>query len=322
MVAESRRASPPGVPAGVVVQATVRMARKRLAKSTVSRLKHELKQRSSIRRSATTSVWRRWTGRTRAGRGRNTRERSGATVTDHLLLDNAPNILIVDDDPGVRTELDAYISDNGYRVFRAANGVEMDRVLDENDIHVVLLDIMMPGEDGLSICRRLSANPKLNVILLSAKGTDVDRIIGLELGADDYLPKPFNPRELLAHIRALLRRRGVGADDPDKPRDHCFLGWRVRRARHQLFAPDGVLIPLSVGEFQLLMTFLDNPRRVLSRASLREALALDDKPYSSRVVDTLVCRLRKKLGQSEGGEDMILTLRSEGYMFNAAVTRQ
>ncbi|OYX57873.1 MAG: hypothetical protein B7Y86_05250 [Brevundimonas subvibrioides] len=253
---------------------------------------------------------------------RDTNGRARPTVSEHLLLDNAPNILIVDDDPGVRSELGAYITENGYRVFDAADGVQMDRMLDEHDIHIVLLDIMMPGEDGLSICRRLGAHPKLNVILLSAKGTDVDRIIGLELGADDYLPKPFNPRELLAHIRALLRRRSARPDDPDKPRDHCFLGWRVRRARHQLFAPDGVLIPLSVGEFQLLTTFLDNPRRVLNRASLLEALSLDDKPYSSRVVDTLVCRLRKKLGLGDGGEDIILTLRSEGYMFNAAVTRQ
>jgi two-component system, OmpR family, response regulator len=243
-------------------------------------------------------------------------------VSSQHLLDNAPNVLIVDDDPGVRHELDAYISEHGYRVFSASNGKDMDRMLDEHDIHVVLLDIMMPGEDGLSICRRLSAKPRPQVIMLSAKGTDVDRIIGLELGADDYLTKPFNPRELLAHIRALLRRRTHEVDDPDKPRDYCFSGWRVRRARHQLFTPDGVLVPLSVGEFQLLTTFIDHPRQVLSRTRLKEALSLDEKSYSSRVVDTLVCRLRKKLGLSEGGEDVILTLRSEGYMLNAAVTRQ
>ncbi|WP_298160038.1 response regulator [Brevundimonas sp.] len=243
-------------------------------------------------------------------------------MTHDLILDNAPNILVVDDDPGVRRDLGAYIAENGFQVFCASCATEMDQVLEDHDIHIVLLDIMMPGEDGLSICLRLATNPRLQVIMLSAKGTDVDRIIGLELGADDYLPKPFNPRELLAHIRALMRRRSHPLDDPDKPRDHCFLGWRVRRARHQLFTPDGVLVPLSVGEFQMLMTFMDRPREVLTRATLREALELDDKEYSSRVVDTLVCRLRRKLELGENGQNVILTLRSEGYMFNAPVVRQ
>ena len=247
---------------------------------------------------------------------------TGKGMIEHQLLDNPPNILVVDDDPGIRRDLGAYIAEQGYQVFSAANASEMDRLLEEHDIHIVLLDVMMPGEDGLSICLRLSGNPKLQIIMLSAKGADVDRIIGLELGADDYLAKPFNPRELLAHIRALLRRRTHALNDPDKPRDYCFLGWRVRRARHQLFTPEGVLVPLSVGEFQMLMAFIDHPQQILSRAALREALDLDDKPYTSRVVDTLVCRLRRKLELGGNRQDVILTLRSEGYMFNAAVTRQ
>ncbi|MGQ2990908.1 MAG: response regulator [Brevundimonas sp.] len=243
-------------------------------------------------------------------------------MIDGHLLDSPPNILVVDDDPGVRHELGAYIAEQGYRVFSAGDAVEMDRVIEDHDIHVVLLDIMMPGEDGLSVCLRLSANPRLQIIMLSAKGTDVDRIIGLELGADDYLPKPFNPRELLAHIRALLRRRTHSLEDPNKPRDHCFLGWRVRRARHQLFTPEGVLVPLSMGEFQLLMSFIDHPREILTRARLRAVLELEDKPYSSRVVDTLICRLRKKLELGANGQEIIVTIRSEGYLFNAAVVRQ
>lgn len=234
--------------------------------------------------------------------------------------DDDLTILVVDDDPGILGEIRTYISGHGYRVHVAASAVEMDEVLNATNVHLLLLDIMMPGEDGLSICRRLSGKNDLQIILMSARCTDVDRIVGLELGADHYLPKPFNPRELLAQIRALSRRRTLALQAGSRTGDRGFRGWRLQPARHRLLAPSGAQVALTPGEFKMLMAFVDHPDIALSRAILREAVELDESDRTSRVVDTMVSRLRAKLERESGASGFIQTVRNDGYVFTAAVT--
>ena len=235
--------------------------------------------------------------------------------------DDPVTILVVDDDPGILSETEAYISGHGYQVHTAATAVQMDEVLAAHDVQLLLLDIMMPGEDGLSVCRRLSARGELQIILMSARGEDVDRIVGLELGADHYLPKPFNPRELLAQIRALSRRRTLALKAGEKTGERQFKGWRLQPARHRLLSPSGVQVALTQGEFKMLMAFVDHPEIALGRAFLREAVELDENDRTSRVVDTMVSRLRAKLGHKRGHPGFIQTIRNDGYVFTAAVTR-
>jgi two-component system OmpR family response regulator len=195
---------------------------------------------------------------------------------------------------------------------------------------LVVLDLMMPGEDGLSICRRIA--PRLPVLVLSAKGEDVDRIIGLEVGADDYLAKPFNPRELVARIRAILRRRALGPADtvssvssppsPDtEPREVLsFEGWVLDVDGRRLAAPSGNQTSLSSGEFALLTEFARRPRRVLTRDQLLDLTRGRDTEAFDRAIDVQLSRLRRKLS-AHGGEDLIKTIRNEGYLFSADVTR-
>lgn len=232
-----------------------------------------------------------------------------------------PTILVVDDDPGIVEEVQAFVAAHGYPVHSAGCAVQMDAMLKTHDIDLVLLDIMMPGEDGLSVCRRLSLFEDLRIILMSARDAEVDRIVGLELGADHYLSKPFNPRELLAQIRALSRRRASPGPDGQGGADRLFRGWRLQPAQHKLFGPSGRPVPLTVGEFKMLLAFVDHPDRVFSRADLREAVDLPDTDRTSRVVDTMVSRLRAKLEGEAEGRGLILTLRNEGYVFGGPVTR-
>ena len=235
-------------------------------------------------------------------------------------IDDALTILVVDDDEGILQEIRDYISGHGYRVHTATSAVRMDEILRAHDVELLLLDIMMPGEDGLSVCRRLSGNSELQIILMSARGADVDRIVGLELGADHYLPKPFNPRELLAQIRALSRRRGLARRTDGRTGDRGFQGWRLQPARHRLLSPSGVQVALTPGEFKMLMAFVDHPDVALSRAFLREAVELDETDRTSRVVDTMVSRLRAKLGRNSRNQGFIQTIRNDGYVFTSAVT--
>jgi two-component system OmpR family response regulator len=235
--------------------------------------------------------------------------------------DEPLTILVVDDDPGILSEIETYISGHGYQVHTASSAVQMDGVLRTHDVQLLLLDIMMPGEDGLSVCRRLSGKDELQIILMSARGEDVDRIVGLELGADHYLPKPFNPRELLAQIRALSRRRDLALKAGERTGERQFRGWRLQPARHRLLAPSGAQVALTQGEFKMLMAFVDHPEIALGRAFLREAVELDETDRTSRVVDTMVSRLRAKLGQESGRPGYIQTIRNDGYVFTAPVTR-
>ncbi len=232
-----------------------------------------------------------------------------------------PRILMVDDDPGIRDVVSDFLGKHGYAVETAGDSREMEQVLERGPVDLIVLDVMLPGEDGLAICRRLTTSEAPPIIMLSAMGEDTDRIVGLELGADDYLSKPCNPRELLARVRAVLRRAeqrgsqsGVGAG--------CeFAGWRLDLVRRELRSPDGVVVNLSSGEFSLLRAFVERPQRVLTRDQLLDFARGPDSDAFDRAIDVQISRLRRKLDDGASGQDLIRTIRNEGYMFTAKVRR-
>jgi two-component system OmpR family response regulator len=226
--------------------------------------------------------------------------------------DALAHLLVVDDDAGIRVLLAERLGAYGYRVSTAASVAEMDRVLARGTVDLILLDVMMPGEDGLSACRRLVQSGGPPVIILSALGDEQDRIVGLEIGADHYLPKPCSPREILAHVRALLRRRNV-LDVEETRHGYTFQGWRMDLDSHELLDPDGVLVHLSDGEFAVLRAFVEHPRRVLTREALLHAARGPDSDAFDRAIDVQVSRLRRKLRAGES--DLIRTVRNEGYLF-------
>jgi two-component system OmpR family response regulator len=234
----------------------------------------------------------------------------------------APHILVVDDHREIRDLVSRALSKEGLRVSAAADGRAMRKVLADSRIDLVLLDLMLPGEDGLALCRALRAESSIPIIMLTAKGDEVDRVIGLEMGADDYLPKPFGSRELVARIRAVLRRspdKTVRRDAEHHPRRYRFERWRLDTGVRELLRDDGVTVPLSTGEYDLLIALVDRPQRVLSRDQLldlargRGANALD------RSIDTQVSRLRKKLEIDPADPKIIKTVWGGGYMFTPAV---
>jgi two-component system OmpR family response regulator len=232
-------------------------------------------------------------------------------------------ILMVDDDPGIRDVVSDFLGRHGYKVDTAGDATEMEQALERGPVDLIVLDVMLPGEDGLAICRRLTTGDgSPPIIMLSAMGEDTDRIVGLELGADDYLPKPCNPRELLARIRAVLRRR---AERPDADSSNIgagceFAGWRLDLVRRELRSPQGVIVNLSSGEFSLLRAFVERPQRVLTRDQLLEFARGPDSDAFDRAIDVQISRLRRKLVASSG-EALILTLRGAGYMLDERVTR-
>ncbi|HUO21507.1 MAG TPA: response regulator [Caulobacteraceae bacterium] len=243
---------------------------------------------------------------------------------DAELSRNAPpgaKILMVDDDPGIRDVVSEFLTRHGYTVETAADAAGMEQALDKGSIDLMVLDVMLPGEDGLSICRRMAGDGPA-IIMLSAMGEDTDRIVGLEIGADDYLPKPCNPRELLARIRAVLRRRQDARPVEERQGSALeFVGWRLDLVRRELRTPDGVVINLSSGEFSLLRALVERPQRVLTRDQLLDFARGPDTEAYDRAIDVQISRLRKKLDDGVGGQDLIRTIRNEGYMFKAKVTR-
>jgi two-component system OmpR family response regulator len=227
----------------------------------------------------------------------------------------------VDDDTELREQIAAYLSEHGYQVHLAADAKAMDRALTAAPIDLVVLDLMLPGEDGLSICRRLSAEGGPAIIMVSAMGEEIDRVLGLELGADDYLAKPCSPRELLARVRAVFRRlEEVRGGAPKRGKAYQFQGFMVDALRRQLRAPNGTTILLTSGEFQLLSAFLDHPQRILTRDQLLDIARGQDADVFDRAVDVQISRLRRKLHACSDGE-IIKTVRGAGYMFDVAVTR-
>jgi two-component system, OmpR family, response regulator len=224
-------------------------------------------------------------------------------------------ILVVEDDIGLREEVADYLSKNGYVAHTATNAQEMDNVLANTPVDLIVLDVMLPGENGLSICRRV-AGPA--IIIMSAMGEEVDRVVGLELGADDYLSKPVSPRELLARVRAVLRRRETAPVGQKAGTVYHFAGFQLDIGRRQLRAPEGVMILLTPGEFSLLGAFLENPGQVLTRDSLVEQVCGDDADVFDRAIDVQLSRLRSKL-KVHGGAGLIRTVRGSGYICDVQV---
>ena len=235
--------------------------------------------------------------------------------------DATARILVVDDDPDLRKLISEFLSAHGFQVKAVEDAAAMRRAIEEQRPDLVILDVMMPGEDGLSAARRLageSGGPA--IVMLSALGGDTDRIIGLEVGADDYLAKPCNPRELLARVRAVLRRhhstRTARADDGES---YEFAGCRLDVVRRDLRDPSGIFIDLSDGEFSLLRSFVEHPQRVLSRDQLLELARGRNTEVFDRAIDSQISRLRRKLN-GRADTELIRTIRNEGYMLLPKVT--
>ncbi len=241
-----------------------------------------------------------------------------------MMNQGSPHILVVDDHSEIRDLLKRFLEQHGMRVSCARDGKEMKRLLDEREFDLLVLDLMMPGEDGLILCRELRVKSRLPIIMLTAMGEETDRIIGLEMGADDYLAKPFNPRELLARIKAVMRRTQAEIQPVPEAltRDLRFDRWLLDINRRELVDEEGVGMSLSTAEFDLLKVFLERPQRVLSRDQLldlargREAVAFD------RAIDTLVSRLRRKLERDPKNPELIKTIWGGGYLFAADVTQE
>jgi two-component system OmpR family response regulator len=227
------------------------------------------------------------------------------------------HILIVDDDKGIRDVLGEFLVQQGFEVSLAKDGGEMKTVLDKGGIDLIILDIMMPGEDGLRLCRQLRVSSSIPIIMLTAIGEEMDRILGLEMGADDYLSKPFNPRELLARIRSILRRASGKPELETEPMAHSyykFQGWRLDRAARKLFSPENLEISLSTGEFNLLMMFLERPQMVLSRDYLLDLTKNRSASAYDRSIDIQISRLRQKIEPDQKNPNILKTVRGGGYV--------
>jgi two-component system OmpR family response regulator len=236
-------------------------------------------------------------------------------------MSSEPHILIVEDDREIRALVTRLLRANGYRVSAAGDGREMEHVLNGARIDLILLDIMLPGEDGLSLCRRLRSQSFMPIIVLSAKGEEIDRVLGLEMGADDYVAKPFNPRELLARIKAVLRRTGARSneDEPLGASEYRFCGWRMDTIKRKVFDPSGAVIAITDAEFDLLRVLLSRTQRILSRDQLMDLTQGRAAGPTERSIDILVARLRRKMSQDSLDPDFIRTVRSGGYMFTLPV---
>jgi len=239
-------------------------------------------------------------------------------------MDASPHILIVDDDREIRDLLARFLDKHGMRVSAAADGREMHKVLEGSRIDLIVLDLMLPGEDGLTLCRNLRARSRIPIIMLTAMGEETDRIVGLEMGADDYLAKPFNPRELLARIKAVLRRaeQAPAAVQGDGGTMLEFADWTLDLERRELQRSGGVMVPLSGGEFELLAAFATHPARVLSRDQLLDlARGREAQPFD-RSIDVQVSRLRRKIESDPQEPTLIKTVRNGGYSFTPSVRRR
>lgn len=237
-------------------------------------------------------------------------------------LPAAPDhVLVVDDDQEIRSLLARFLHKHGFRVTTAQSGGEMWSALAANEVDLIILDVMLPGEDGLTLCRKLRETSQIPIIMLTAMGDETDRIIGLEIGADDYLPKPFNPRELLARAKAVLRR-AAGAQGADTARNTLkFASWRLDLVRRELISPEGAITELTGGEYDLLLAFLEHPNRVLSRDQLLDLARGRTASSFDRSIDVQVSRLRRKLEGDPHRQTIIKTVRGAGYIFVPKVER-
>ncbi len=226
-----------------------------------------------------------------------------------------PHILVVDDDPGLRDLLLEYLSGQGFRVGAVADGTAMDVYLAENAVDLVILDLMLPGEDGLTLARKLRVNTRLPIVMLSARGEDIDRIIGLEVGADDYLPKPFNPRELLARIRAVLRRNAGDKQEVESSTGNISFGSLRLDLRSRRLTRNGSEVSLTSGDFDLLQVFAEHPNHLLSRDQLMDMIKSSERGPFDRSIDVRVTRLRRKIEPDPANPVYIRTIWGKGYIF-------
>ncbi|HRH81105.1 MAG TPA: response regulator [Thiobacillaceae bacterium] len=233
-------------------------------------------------------------------------------------------LLIVDDDAELRDLLREYLGQAGFQVAAVADGREMQHALAASPFDLVILDIMLPGEDGLALCRRLRAASRIPILMLTARGDEIDRIVGLEMGADDYLAKPFNPRELLARVRSILRRanslpENLAGEDVHRFR---FAGWGLDTRTRQLLSPTGVVVDLSGAEYKILHVLAEHPNRVLSRDQLLEFTQGREATAYDRSIDVQIGRLRRKLDDDPREPRLIKTVRNEGYVLAAVVDKE
>lgn len=234
------------------------------------------------------------------------------------------HILVVEDDGEMRALIAKFLRQNGYRVTGVRDGREMWETLANATIDLVLLDIMLPGQSGLDLTRALRARMQVPIIMVTARGDETDRVLGLELGADDYIPKPFSRPELLARIRAVLRRaQTIGQRSSEAIGGRIqFAGWTLDTRRRELTAPDGVAVDLSGGEYDMLIAFCEHPQRVLTRDQLLELARNRSSDSIDRSVDVMVSRLRRKVEPTTESPAIIKTVRGAGYMFIPSVIRQ
>ena len=246
-----------------------------------------------------------------------------AAMTPSMETTPAPvHVLAVDDDPSIRQMIADYLADNDMQVTAVGSGREIADIMERHTIDLLILDLKLPGEDGMRIARHLRAESDVPIIMLTGRKDEADRVMGLELGADDYLTKPFSPRELLARIRALLRRSRAHetiADGLSRIRAYRFAGWELNVRLRRLRSPQGEIIPTTNSEFNLLVAFLAAPQRVLSREQLLELSRLHDDEVYDRSVDVQVGRLRRKIEAKGTQTQLIRTERGAGYVFTAVV---
>lgn len=234
----------------------------------------------------------------------------------------SPHILVVDDDPAIRALLLEYLAAHELRVTAVASGREMTALLDQEAVDLVVLDLKLPGEDGLLLARALRERGNLPIVLLTGRAEEADRVMGLELGADDYVTKPFSPRELLARLRAVLRRYQVQATLPERDssrRAFRFAGWELNLRTRRLRSPQGQAIDLSNGEFSLLAAFCSAPGRTLSRDQLLSMSRLHEAEVYDRTIDVQILRLRRKIEADPAHPTLIVTQRGAGYLFDTTV---
>lgn len=239
-----------------------------------------------------------------------------------MTVEPAPvKLLVVDDEATLREPLAAYLGRQGFVVREADSAAAARAALVVDTPDLVLLDVMMPGEDGLSLCRHLVEAKSIPTILLTAKGETTDRIVGLEIGADDYVVKPFEPRELVARIRSVLRRAGKAAPPAEDDAHYEFEGWQLDPLKRRLTDPEGTTVPISTAEFRLLTAFLDRPRQVIDRDRLLDLVQGREAHLFDRAVDNQVSRLRRKIEADSRNPHFIQTVRGGGYRFAADVRR-
>lgn len=235
-------------------------------------------------------------------------------------------ILIVDDDPDICELLQDYLQNQGYSVITRNDGNELVELIEREQIGLLILDVMLPGDDGLSLCQKIRKHSAVMIIMLSAMGEDTDKIVGIEMGADDYVAKPFNPRELLARIKGLVRRT-EGAIGQKRQQEQLvkvtnihFSNWTVDRNKRKLISPDGVTTPLTNGEYELLLALLENPNQVLNRDQLLNMTHNRDAGPFDRTIDVQIGRIRKKIEDDPKNPKLIETIRGGGYQFSGKVT--